>query len=65
MDLYTGCIAGASRVADLEAMLVQTGFTAIRIAPKGESRDVIRDWTPDGAGAGQVLSASIEAVKPA
>ncbi len=41
---YTGCMAGASQVADLEIMLREGGFSEIRIAPKDTSRAFIREW---------------------
>src|SRR5437764_10612026 len=31
---YTGCIAGASQIADLESMMRDVGFEEIKIAPK-------------------------------
>ncbi len=64
LSLYTGCMAGAAPVAELEAMLAAAGFTRIRIAPKDASRDFIRDWAPGTAIEDFVISATIEAVKP-
>ncbi len=64
MALYTGCIAGASPIAELEAMLRHAGFQAIRITPRDESRSFIRDWAPGTPITDYVVSASIEAVKP-
>ena len=43
---YTGCMAGASQIADLEKMLHDAGFTEIRIAPKDTSRSFIRECSP-------------------
>ena len=65
MALYTGCMAGASLVADIEAMLAASGFTEIRLAPKDESKSFIRDWAPGTEITDYVVSATIEAVKPA
>ena len=62
--LYSGCMAGASLTHELEAMLLSVGFTNIRIAPKDESRDFIRDWAPDKGVEEYVVSATIEAIKP-
>ncbi|WP_303906340.1 arsenite methyltransferase [Thiohalomonas denitrificans] len=64
LALYTGCIAGASPVGELEVMLRDAGFEAIRIAPKDESRAFIRDWAPGRGVEAYIASASIEAVKP-
>jgi len=62
--LYTGCVSGASPVADLEKMLADTGFQEIRIQPKDSSKDFIREWVPGTEITDYVLSATIEAVKP-
>lgn len=64
LQLYTGCIAGASLIADLEAMLHKAGFENVRIEPKEGSKDVIRDWAPGMSVEDFVVSAVIEAVKP-
>jgi arsenite methyltransferase len=63
--LYAGCIAGAPLVDDLQAMLQSAGFLDIRITPKDESREFIRDWAPGRGVEDYVLSAHIEAIKPA
>jgi SAM-dependent methyltransferase len=64
-QLYTGCVAGASLVDDLKAMLQQAGFTNIRIVRKDESREIISGWFPGRKAEDYVASANIEAVKPA
>jgi len=64
LALYTGCMAGASFIDTLQAMLTDAGFTAIRIAPKDESREFIRDWAPGHGIEAYVVSATIEAIKP-
>jgi arsenite methyltransferase len=64
LALYTGCMAGASQIGELEAMLRDAGFTAISIQPKDASREFIRDWAPGRRVEDYVVSASIEAVKP-
>jgi arsenite methyltransferase len=63
LALYTGCIAGAASLTDLEAMLSAAGFSEIRITPK-DSRELLQTW-----GAGTTLdevifSANIQAVRP-
>lgn len=65
MALYTGCMAGASMVSEVEAMLRASGFTEIRVAPKNESKSFIRDWAPGTDITEYVVSATIEAIKPA
>lgn len=65
MTLYTGCMAGASTVSDVEAMLRASGFVDIRVAPKDSSKSFIRDWAPGTNVEDYVVSATIEAIKPA
>lgn len=64
MAFHTGCVAGASAVAEIESMLARTGFEKIRIEPKAESKTFIRDWMPGSKIEDYVVSATIEAVKP-
>jgi arsenite methyltransferase len=61
---YTGCMAGASQINELEEMLRQAGFVEIKIAPKDASRSFIREWLPGKRIEDYVVSATIEAVKP-
>jgi arsenite methyltransferase len=65
MALYTGCMAGASLVSEVEAMLEENGLTEIRVTPIDESKSFIRDWAPGTDITEYVVSASIEAIKPA
>ena len=65
MALYTGCMAGASLVSEVEAMLLSVGFEQVRVVPKDESKSFIRDWAPGVAITDYVVSATIEAVKSA
>ncbi|MGC2352857.1 MAG: arsenite methyltransferase [Candidatus Udaeobacter sp.] len=61
---YTGCMAGASQIGDMEEMLRQAGFDKIKIAPKDASRSFIREWLPGKQAEDYLVSATIEAVKP-
>lgn len=61
--LYAGCMAGASLIIDLESYLKDAGFKEIKISPKDESKDFIKDWAPDTNVTDYVLSAHIEAIK--
>jgi SAM-dependent methyltransferase len=61
---YTGCIAGASQISELEQMLRNSGFKAIKIAPKDSSHSFIREWLPGKRIEDYLISATIEAVKP-
>lgn len=64
LQLYSGCMAGASQVEELQATLQAAGFEAIRIVPKDESKQFIKDWAPGSGVEEYVISATIEAVKP-
>ena len=65
LALRSCCVSGASLIGDLEQMLRDTGFRDIRIKPKDESKSFIREWVPGTNLADYLVSASIEAVKPA
>jgi len=62
--LVAGCMGNASLIDDLIEMIKAAGFDDIRIEPKDESKQFIRDWAPDHNVTDYVVSASIEAVKP-
>ena len=64
LALYTSCMSGASVIDDVEAMLNKAGFENVRIAPKDETRQLIRDWAPGRSMEDYVVSATIEAIKP-
>jgi len=64
LALYSGCMAGASLISELQTILEDNGFEQISIAPKDESKDFIKDWAPGRGVEDYVLSATIEAVKP-
>jgi len=61
---YTGCMAGASHIREIEEMLREAGFGDIKIAPKDASRSFIREWLPGKRIEDYLVSATIEAVKP-
>ncbi len=62
--LIAGCIGNASLIDDLEAMMCGAGFKQIRIQPKDESKEFIKDWAPGRNVTDYIVSAAIEAVKP-
>lgn len=64
MTLYTGCMAGASFVDELESVLNRVGFENVRIRLKEQSKAFIRDWAPGLSIEDYVVSAAIEALKP-
>ena len=62
--MYSGCMGGASLIVELESFLRSAGFIHIRISPKDESKQFIKDWAP-GRGIEEFLcSAYVEAEKP-
>jgi len=65
LDAISNCIAGASRIADLEAMLEDAGFESVSVEPKDDSDAFIREWTEDRDLSDYVASARITARKPA
>ncbi len=62
--LIAGCIGNASLIDDLKKMMADAGFELIKIEPKDESKEFIKDWAPDHNITDYVVSATIEAVKP-
>lgn len=64
MDLYSGCMSGASPIEDIESWLRMAGFESINVKPKDQSREFINNWTDKVSITDLVLSASIEAKKP-
>ncbi len=64
-QLIAGCMGNASLVDDLGELLRAAGFTDVIIQPKDESREFIRDWAPGRGVEDYVVSATIEAIKPA
>jgi arsenite methyltransferase len=63
--LYAGCMAGALHIDELAGLLQEAGFKNILITPKDESREFIQDWAPGLGVENYVVSAYIQAVKPA
>lgn len=63
LELYSACVSGASTISDLESIMANIGFTEIKIEPKDESREFIREWAPEIALEDYVQSATIEAKK--
>jgi SAM-dependent methyltransferase len=64
LALISGCVGGTEKIEKIESMLTEAGFEDIKIQPKVESRDSIREWFPGRNLEDYVTSATIEAVKP-
>jgi arsenite methyltransferase len=62
---FTGCVAGAASIGELESLLTEEGFSDIRVEIKESSRDFINEWLPGKRAGDYVASADITAVKPA
>jgi len=62
--LIAGCMGNASLISDLETIIAEAGFVDIKIEPKDESKEFIRDWAPEHNVTDYVVSAAIEAKKP-
>ena len=65
LALYSGCMAGASLINELESIITDSGFHQVQITPKDESREFIKDWAPGSTAEDYVVSAHIEGIKPA
>ena len=64
-ESLAACVAGAATIDRLEAMLAEAGFEAIDIAPKDDSDEFVREWADDYDPSDYLVSATIEARKPA
>jgi hypothetical protein len=64
LSLISGCVGGTEEIDVIESMLAEAGFEDIKIQPKVESRDSIREWFPGRNLEDYVTSATIEARKP-
>jgi SAM-dependent methyltransferase len=63
--LICGCVAGAATASQIEEWLVAVGFTRISVEVKPYSRELIKSWGPEKGIENYVVSATIEARKPA
>lgn len=63
-QLVSGCMGNASMIEELERFMADAGFSEIKIEPKDESKEFIRDWAPGRGVEDYVVSAAIEATKP-
>ncbi|HED33300.1 MAG TPA: arsenite methyltransferase [Gammaproteobacteria bacterium] len=62
-QLYSACVSGASSIDELTTIMQTAGFKDIKIEPKDESREFIKDWAPGSHIEDLVVSASIQAIK--
>ena len=64
ISLISGCVGGTEEIDVIESILAEAGFENIKIKPKAESRENIREWFPGRNLEEYVTSATIEARKP-
>jgi SAM-dependent methyltransferase len=64
-ESVASCIAGASPIPEVERMLSNAGFEEIRIESDEASESFISEWDAERDVSEYVVSATIEAVKPA
>jgi len=65
LKLYSGCVSGAATKEEITAMLKTSGFSGIQITEQPASKTMIKNWFKDLDTDAYIVSASIEAVKPA
>ncbi len=63
-ESLSACVAGASRIDDLESILREAGFVDVSITPKEDSEEFIREWDDNRDLSEYLVSASIEGRKP-
>ena len=64
LALHSGCLAGATLLAELEAILRDAGFVDIVIRPKSNSAEVIESWDAVASVGTKVFAAEVNARKP-
>ncbi len=65
VEALSGCVSGAAEVAAIRTWLAEAGFEAIRVQRRDESRTFISEWMPGSGVEDAIVSATIEARKPA
>ncbi|KAF1085279.1 Erythromycin 3''-O-methyltransferase [Sporotomaculum syntrophicum] len=63
LALNACCIGGAELAEDIKAMLQKAGFTEIKMAPKDNSKEIVRSWAPGMHYEDYIASYIIEAIK--
>lgn len=63
LKLYSACVSGASYINDLEQYMNIAGFKDIKITPKENSKEFIKEWSKDFNVQDFIVSANIEAIK--
>jgi ubiquinone/menaquinone biosynthesis C-methylase UbiE len=63
LELYSGCMAGATPIKVLQESLDEAGFIHVSINVKEASRQFIKKWSYDSGAENYVASATIEGIK--
>ncbi len=63
LKLYSGCVAGASPVDELESAIKESGFKEVSILTKGGKKIETRQWVTGSKASDYTVSATIKAVK--
>lgn len=63
LGFISGCMGGASSIAEIKEMLTKSGFTSFSVTPKDESRSFLSEWAPGSNIEDFVVSTVIRAVK--
>jgi SAM-dependent methyltransferase len=63
LALYTGCVAGALRIDQVESLLVEAGFKDITVKPIDRDKKVITMWSEGNDISDYIISVTIEALK--
>lgn len=63
MQLYSGCVSGASTIEQLYKLMEQAGFKNIIIVSKDESKEFIKEWDSERRLEEYIVSAIIRAEK--
>ncbi len=63
IDLYTGCVAGASLIEEVVSMLKEAGFDSIKVTPRAKNMEIGCMCAQDRNIENYIVSAYIQAVK--
>ncbi|PKM58255.1 MAG: arsenite S-adenosylmethyltransferase [Firmicutes bacterium HGW-Firmicutes-3] len=63
LSMMAGCISGAEYIENIKKMLEDAGFVDIKMSPKDNSKQILRNWAPDRNIDDFVASFIIEAQK--
>ncbi|MBS0663246.1 MAG: arsenite methyltransferase [Verrucomicrobia bacterium] len=65
LALHSGCLSGATPLAELTRILAEAGFVDIGIKPKGNTDEIITSWESKRGFESKVFAAEVTARKPA